>query len=484
MKTKRVTRRKFIASTSAGAAGALLTTSMPVFGSADGAATELALNGGKPVRTAEWLSWPVWDPEYEKPMMEILRSADWYRGDGNKCKEFEKEYAQLIGAKRVVATASGSAALIASLHVAGVDAGDEVIVSPYTFIASYNVIFDRHALPVFADTDQETFSINPHKIEEKITDRTSALLPVHIFGLPVDMNRILAIGKKHNLPVIEDACQAWLAEYDGKMCGTLGDLGCFSFQNSKHIPSGEGGAISGNNDALMDRAFAYHDCGRPRGKSMAGMKENPIRGSNRRLTEVQAGLLLSMMGRARSDADKRLENALYLDARLKEIPGIVPYKLSDGATRSSYHLYPFRYKKEQFDGLSRQKFMAALRAEGIPNYPGYGKQYFDGLIEEAISSRGYKRLFSPERLKRYREELHHLPGNDQLTEEQGETPEGTGGDTVGYRPAFIGSEEGGTRNKFAGAGQEIRQDESGTTGTQAALREIRADLLLFGILRI
>lgn len=417
MKTKRVTRRKFIASTSAGAAGTLLSNPMPVFGSAGGAATELALKGGKPVRTADWLSWPVWDPEAEKPMLELLRSGDWYRGDGMQCKEFEKRYAGLIGARRVIATASGSAALIASLQVMGIDAGDEVIVSPYTFIASYNVIFDRHALPVFADTDQETFTINPHKIEEKITDRTKAILPVHIFGLPADMNRILAIGEKHNLPVIEDACQAWLAEYDGKMCGTLGDLGCFSFQNSKHIPSGEGGAISGNNDELMDRAFSYHNCGRPHGRSMAGMKENPVRGSNRRMTEVQAGLLLSQMRRARSDADKRLENALYLDARLKEIPGIIPYKLSDGATRSSYHFYPFRYKKELFDGLSRQKFMAALRAEGIPCYPGYGRQYFDGLIEEAISSSGYKRLFSPERLKRYREELHHLPDNDQLTEE-------------------------------------------------------------------
>ena len=418
MKPKRVTRRKFIASTSAGAAGAMLTNSLPVFASAEkGASTILALKGGKPVRTAEWLSWPVWDPESEKPMMELLRSANWYRGDGNKCKEFEKEYAELIGAKRVIATASGSAALIASLQVVGVDAGDEVIVSPFTFIASYNVIFDRHALPVFADTDPETFTINPLKIEERINERTRALLPVHICGLPADMNRILAIAEKHSLPVVEDACQAWLAEYDGKKCGTLGDLGCFSFQNSKHIPSGEGGAISGNNDELMDQCFAYHNCGRPHGRSMAGMKENPVRGSNRRLTEVQAGLLLSQMGRARSDADKRLENALYLDARFKEIPGIVPYKLSDGATRSAYHLYPFRYKEEHFDGLSKRKFLQALMAEGIPCGQGYGPQYFDGLIEEAISSRGYKRLFSEQRLKSYREELHDLPDNDQLTRE-------------------------------------------------------------------
>lgn len=416
MKKDHLTRRKFIASTSATAAGTIL--SVPLFaGPRSGAATQLALKGGSPVRSTDWLNWPVWNQEAEAPMLSLLRSGNWYRGDGNKCREFEEKYAGLIGAKRVLATASGTTALITALHTLGVDAGDEVIVSPYTFIASYNVIFNQKALPVFADTNQETFTIDPHKIEDRITDRTTAILPVHIFGLPADMNRILAIGKKHNLPVIEDACQAWLAEYDGKMCGTLGDLGCFSFQNSKHIPSGEGGAIAGSNDALMDRCFAYHNCGRPHGASMQGMAENPVRGSNKRLTEVQAGLLLSQMGRARSDADKRLENALYLNSRLKEIPGIIPYKLADGATRSSYHFYPFRYKKEHFDGLSREQFRAALQAEGIPTYGGYGKQYFDGLIEEAITSRGYKRLFPEERLNRYREELHHLPENDQLTGE-------------------------------------------------------------------
>ncbi len=414
MKKNKLTRRKFITSTSATAAATIL--SAPIFArTGTGVSSELALKGGEPVRTADWLSWPVWDQEAEAPMMSLLRSGNWYRGDGNKCKEFEDNYAELIGAKRVIATASGTTALITALHTLGVDAGDEVIVSPYTFIATYNVVFDQKALPVFADTDPETFTINPQKIEEKINDRTTAILPVHILGLPADLNRILAIGKKHNLPVIEDACQAWLAEYDGKMCGTLGDLGCFSFQNSKHIPSGEGGAISGNNDALMDRCFAYHNCGRPHGSYMKGMGENPVRGSNKRMTEVQAGLLLSQMQRARSDADKRLENALYLDSKFKNIPGIVPYKLSDGATRSAYHLYPFRYKKEHFDGLPRHKFLAALRAEGIPCSQGYGQQYFDGLIEEAISSRGYTRLYTKERLKRYRDELHHLPDNDQLT---------------------------------------------------------------------
>jgi len=418
MKARPVSRRKFIASTSAGAAGAMLSPSLPLMGKYQKpVGSQLAIQGGNPVRTEEWLNWPVWNQEAEKPMLELLRSGNWYRGDGNKCNEFEERYAELIGAKRVVATASGTTALIAALHTMGVDAGDEVIVSPYTFIATYNVVFNQKALPVFADTDPDTFTINPNKIEEKINERTRAILPVHIFGLPADMNRILDIAEKHKLAVVEDACQAWLAEYDHKMCGTLGDLGCFSFQNSKHIPSGEGGAIAGNSDELVDRCFAYHNCGRPHGSTMRGMPDYVIRGSNKRMTELQAGILLSQMERARQDADKRLENALYLDAKLKEIPGIIPYKLSDGATRSSYHFYPFRYKKEVFDGLSREKFREALRAEGIPSYGGYGKQYFDGLIEEAIGSRGYKRLFSEQRLKRYRDELHHLPDTDQLTEE-------------------------------------------------------------------
>jgi perosamine synthetase len=418
MKKPFVSRRNFIASTAVGSMGTLVAGPVPVFGKTPGSnVTKPAILGGDPVRTEGWMRWPVWNREAEEPMLSVLRSGNWWSGSGTKCKEFEVQYASLIGAKRAVATASGTTALITALHVLGVDAGDEVIVSPYTFIATYNVVFNQKALPVFADTNQETFNINPLKIEEKITERTRAILPVHIHGLPADMNRINAIARRHNLVVIEDACQAWLAEYDGKMCGTLGDLGCFSFQNSKHIPSGEGGAVTGNDDRIMDLCQAYHNCGRPFGESMASLGSNPVRGSNKRMTELQAVILLSQMARARSDADKRLENALYLDARLKGIPGIVPYKLEDGATRSAYHLYPIRYKKEHFDGLPRERFMAALRAEGIPCMAGYGPQYFDGLIEEAISSRGYRRLFSEERLNRYRDELHHLPDNDQLAQE-------------------------------------------------------------------
>ena len=418
MKTNSFTRRKFIVRTTAGTVGTMLASQIPLFGNSNKLLdSELAVKGGNPVRTKGWLKWPVWNSDAEKPMISVLRSGNWYRGNGTKGNEFEKKYADLIGTKRVIATASGTAALETALHVMDVDAGDEVITSPYTFIATYNVIFNQKALPVFADTDQETFTMNPSKIEGLITEHTKAILPVHILGLPADMNRINAIAKKNDLVVIEDACQAWLAEYEGKKCGTLGDIGCFSFQNSKHIPSGEGGAIVGNDDAIMDLCHSYHNCGRAFGKTMSEFRGYPFRGGNKRMTEFQSVILISQMERAISDADKRLENALYLDSKLKEIPGIIPYKLAEGATRSAYHLYPFRYKKEHFDDLPRKKFLAALSAEGIPCSGGYGQQYFDGLIEEALNSRGYKRLFSEQRLNRYREELRNLPDNDQLTRE-------------------------------------------------------------------
>lgn len=408
-------RREFLTKASAVSLAAAASRTIPAYGNVSKKAGELAILGGKPVRTKGWYDWPIWDRSAEESIVSVLRSGNWFRGRGTKVSEFEKKYAELMGAKRCLATASGTTALLIALHILGVDAGDEVLVAPYTFIATYNVVFLTKALPVFVDTDQETFTMNPDKIEERINERTKAILPVHILGLPADMDRINAIAKKHNLVVIEDACQAWLAEYRNKKCGTLGDLGCFSFQNSKNLPAGEGGAIIGNDEEIMDRCHSFHNCGRPYG-TVERTSNYPVRGSNRRMQQFQAVILMSQMKRIQKDADTRLENALYLTSKIKEIPGIIPYKLAHGATRSAYHLYPFRYKKEHFNDLPRNKFLSALRAEGIPCSGGYGPQNKDGLIEEALNSRGYKRLFSKARLKRYREE-NHYPDNDQLCKE-------------------------------------------------------------------
>src|SRR5512140_1345465 len=221
-----------------------------------------ALLGGTPVHKGGWMPWPQWREAWEPKILQVYRSGKWFRGSGTNVTDFEQAWAHLLGAKKCLATASGTTALIVGLHAVGVDAGDEVITSPYTFIATYNSILTHKALPVFADTDPKTLTMDPASIESRITERTRAIVPVHIFGMACDMDPILAVARKHNLVVVEDACQAWLAEYKGRKCGTLGDLGCFSFQESKHIPSGEGGAITSMSEDLIDKGDSFHNCGR------------------------------------------------------------------------------------------------------------------------------------------------------------------------------------------------------------------------------
>lgn len=405
---KHLTRRDFIRNAAAGSAALtwLGTGQAPRILAAETA--KPVLLGGAPVHQGGWPPWPTWRQEWEPAVLKVLRSGRWFRGSGETVSEFEAAYARLLGAKRCLATASGTTALLVALHVMDVDAGDEVIVSPYTFIATYNVVLIQKALPVFADTDPNTLNMDPASIESRITERTRAILPVHIFGLPCDMDRINAIAKKHNLAVIEDACQAWLAEYKGRKCGTLGDLGCFSFQESKHLPSGEGGAVVGNSDELLDRCQAFHNCGRSYG-SFKG-RGYFTRGSNYRMQHFQAAILLQQLDKLVQETARRREHADYLAQQLRQIPGIQTIRVPEDS-KPVWHLYAFRYDARYFNGLSRDQFIRALNAEGIPCSAVYHEQYFDGLIDEAINSRGYKRLFSPQRLKAYRDSLHELKGN-------------------------------------------------------------------------
>ncbi len=374
-----------------------------------------ALLGGTPVHKGAWPNWPEWRQSWEPSILQVLRSGQWYRGaSGDQLPKFEAAYAKLLGAKRCLTTASGTTALIVAMHVLDVDAGDEVIVSPFTFIASYNAILMLKALPVLADTDPATLTIDPASIESRITDRTRAIMPVHIYGMPCEMDPIVALAKKRGIPVVEDACQAWLAEYKGRKCGTIGDLGCFSFQNSKHLPSGEGGAITSDSDDLVDRASSFHDCGRPYG-GFKGARPNFTRGGNFRMQHFQASMLLQQLDKLVTDTARRREHADRLTAALREIPGVRPARLPENSA-AVWHLYPFRYDAAGFQGLPRAAFIKAMRAEGIPCSVGYQEQYFDGLLDEAIASRGFKRLFSERRLKEYRESFNALKGNREVCE--------------------------------------------------------------------
>jgi perosamine synthetase len=409
-----LTRRAFVRTAAAGSAALawLSAGRAPAVFAAE--ADKPALLGGTPAHQGGWPKWPEWRESWEPEVLKVLRSGQWSRaGGGRQVADFETAYAELIGAKRCLATASGTTALITALHAMGVDAGDEVITSPYTFIATYNTILIHKALPVFADTDPVTLTMDPASIESRITERTRAIVPVHIYGLPCDMDPINAIAKKHNLAVVEDACQAWLAEYKGHKCGTLGDLGCFSFQNSKHIPSGEGGAVTSDSDPFLDRCTAFHNCGRATGTFQGSGCFS--RGSNFRMQHFQAAILLQQIDKLVKETEHRRENADYLTTGLKEIPGVEPVRLPENS-RAVWHLYPFRYDAKQFGGLPRDRFLKALGAEGVPCSGGYGQQYYDGLLDEAIASRGFQRLFSAQRLKAYRDSLQELKGNKQVCE--------------------------------------------------------------------
>lgn len=419
-----MTRRTFLGATAA--AGAGVAWRLPRLAAVTGAAgaptlllaasDKPALLGGKPVRTAPFPSWPVIDERDDQAMLEVLHSGKWFRGSGQTTDRFEEAYAKLTGAKYCVATANGTSALFASLGGLGVGPGDEVILPPYTFVATLNVILLQYALPIFVDTDLETFQIDARKVEAAITDRTTAIIPVHIGGSAADLDTLLAAAKQRNVPVVEDACQAHLAEWRGRKVGTWGATGCFSFQASKNLNSGEGGAILTNDAELAERCYAFHNNCRARNTASYHFSHLGSRGANLRLTEFQAGLLLSQMTRLEEQSRRREENARYLTGMLREIPGTVPAKMYEGCTRNAYHLYLFRYQAEHFGNLPRSKFLQALSAEGIPCWPGYSPLNKEAFVKATLKTRAYQRIYPPELLANW-EERTACPANDRLCQE-------------------------------------------------------------------
>lgn len=397
-----ISRRTFVAA-SAAAASAL------------GAVEKPALLGGKKVRTQPWPSWPVFDKTEERELLFTLKTGKWFRGYGTAVAEFEKKYGELTGAKACLATANGTSALLTSLGALDIGAGDEVIVPPYTFVATINAVLAMNAMPVFVDTDRETSQIDAKKIEAAITDRTAAILPVHLGGSAADLDAILAIAKKHKLPVIEDACQSHLGEWRNRKVGAWGTTGCFSFQASKNLNSGEGGAILSNDEDVIERCYAFHN--NSRGRKTTGYDFSYIaRGLNLRMTEFQGTLLMAQMTRLEEQSKRREQNAGYLTSLLREIPGIRPARMYEGCTRNAYHLYMLRYAPEKFAGLPRAKFLKALNAEGIPSSAGYKPLNKEPFLKNTLESRGYQKIYSKSYIAKW-QERNRCPENDKLCEE-------------------------------------------------------------------
>jgi dTDP-4-amino-4,6-dideoxygalactose transaminase len=233
------------------------------------------------------------------------------------------------------------------------------------------------------------------------------------------MEKIMQIAQKHNLVVIEDACQAHLAEYDHKKAGTIGRAGCFSFQNSKNLPIGEGGAIVSNDEKLIDDCHAAHNLGYGNATSTGSIAgESYMKAGKVRLTEYQAAIGLAQLKRLEAQTATRNSNAQYLTSMLKGIKGITPIKLYDKVTRGAWHLYSFRYNKEAFKGLERQPFIRALTAEGLPCSGGYKVMHTQEFMRDAFNSRVYKGFYSKDMLdfNQYKQRSQ-CPENELLCQE-------------------------------------------------------------------
>jgi perosamine synthetase len=378
-----------------------------------GASKMPALLGGTPVRQAPFPSWPVADAREEDALVRVIRSGRWNRGDN--VVAFEATYASLTGAKHCLATANGTSALITSLAALGIGPGDEVIVPPYTFVATINAVLLMRALPVFIDTDIETFQIDARKVERGITGTTKLILPVHLGGSAADLDTILEIGRRRGIAVVEDACQAHLAEWRARKVGTYGKAGCFSFQASKNLNAGEGGAILTGDDEFVESCYRFHNNSRGRRNTGDDFSYRSI-GANLRLTEFQAALLTAQMTRLQEQTRTRDGNAAHLTKLLNQIPGITPARMYDGCTRNAYHLYMFRYDASRFAGLPRAAFIKALAAEGIPTQSGYTPLNKQPFLDDALSAPGFRAIYSKARIDQWREQ-NQCPQNDRLCTE-------------------------------------------------------------------
>ncbi len=341
------------------------------------------------------ISKPQIGEEEEKAVLEVLRSGKLAQGE--KVEQFEEAFARFCGTKYAVATDNGTAALLVALTTAGLKQGDEVITTPFTFIATSNAILFTGAKPVFVDIDPVTFNIDPAKIEEAITKKTKAIIPVHLYGLMADMEAINQIAKKHNLIVIEDAAQAHGATIEGKRAGSWGTAATFSFYPTKNMTTGEGGMVTTNDEALAKKARLFRQQG------MERRYYHGIVGYNFRMTDIGAALGLEQLKKVESFTEKRIKNATYLSSKLMGVKSIQLPVVPQGF-RHVFHQYTIRTRE-------RTKLIKRLEKEEI----GHGV-YYPGLVQEQVAYKGVKFVsFKTPEAKRATEEVISLPVHPGLT---------------------------------------------------------------------
>lgn len=339
----------------------------------------LAIEGGAPVRRRSLPSGKKVGKEELKELIDVIDSGQMYRLNGTKVIQFEKEFAELHGVSHAVASNSGTSSIHVGIAMLNPDPGDEVITGPVTDLGSILPIVFQNCIPIFADLDPETYNIDPKSIEANITSKTKAIMAIHLFGNPSDMDAILDVGKRHGIPVVEDCSQAHLALYKGKPVGTLGEIGCFSLQQSKHITTGAGGVTITDNEEYGERGALFMDKGQHH--DWQWPRKYGILGLNYHMNELSGAVACAQVRKARDVVARRRHNGELLTSLLEGVSHIRPQKVLPDC-HGSYWLYGITVTPDA--PFTAAQFAEAYRAEGLPASPSYiGKPIF--LCSEAIS---------------------------------------------------------------------------------------------------
>jgi perosamine synthetase len=369
---------------------------------------QIALKGGKPVRTTPWPKWPVFTDKDKTDLAALLDDGRMTSITGPKVREFEEKYAAAFGARHALATCNGVTAIHLALAALEIGPGDEVIVPAHTFIGTSIPVLMANAIPVFVDISPDSFNIDPSKIEAAITPRTRAIVPVHLNGLPAEMAEITAIARRRGLAVVEDACQAHGAFYKGTRVGTLGDVSCFSFFEDKVLTTGEGGMIVTNDERLYDLARSIRSYGEEFVADIGDRKYEHLRlGFNYRMGALPAVLGINQLDRLDPMVAKRNTNARYLRERLAKVPGITPPK--DFPDRlSAFYKFVCRIDTAviRTDVLT---FIEAIKAEGVPATPRYPKPLpLQKVYREKL---GYGKTHCPYDCDKYGQDIDYAKGS-------------------------------------------------------------------------
>jgi perosamine synthetase len=332
---------------------------------------KLAIHGGPKAKTVPYGTGMRFGKEELAQLEEALNQNTlfYWSGRSDKVVSFTKKFAEMYGMPYCIPTSSGTASLHVALGALGIGPGDEVITSPITDACTYIGILFQQAIPVFADLDPHTYNMTAETIAARITPRTKAMIVVHLAGNPCDMDPIMELARKHNIKVIEDCAQSYNCYYKGRLVGTIGDIGCFSTNDFKHISTGDGGMVLTRDEDLYRRAFGFAD------KNYTRLRDKPLGRAaeylapNYRMTELQGAVGLAQLDKLNDITEKRNKWGDGLTVGISGLPGIHPHRVEEG-NKSSYWFYMFRVDPDEL-GCSRDEFVEALVAEGLPASPGY-----------------------------------------------------------------------------------------------------------------